>query len=430
MAGVVVEAHDPLGRDPQVLGDRVEPLVLGETELATRRAHEPVPGSPLAQRLPEGPAARRPRHAVVLLRVRLVVEYPVLPLACRRAGAGEGHQVDLAGRDPELLEEAIDRAPGIARVVLEPAPTLFGGAADDAPIRQDGRGRAVRLGDPEDDHGLDSIRGGRLARGRDVDPPLAGRRRSSGGDDFHPAPCSTSPAPATQDQGPVRPSGRVSRVHQFLDSTTTGLMAATPPSPLAVTRRAVARSIAIWIGARASGLISTVILPGSYWYWPSFSALPRAGQPREQRRSHPGRAIHRCPGAPPVINECAQCYQPKLYDLSVAALGALLPHRFERAPCPSPGSSSTWRPGSPRSGSSSVPSTYVADRRPARWRSASALNRARLHQWHGHQRFVRHPLGHGRRLRGRALPGDARAPLPRARRDWRRPGSVSKGNGS
>ena len=112
------------------------------------------------------------------------------------------------------------------------------------------------------------------------------------------------------------------------DSIATGFMAATPPSPLAVTRRAASpRSIAIWIGTYASRPISTRSLTRVVLVLAVLLRVTLALVNRESNDDHiqVARFIV-AQGRLPVINECAQCYQPKLYHLSVAALGALLPH--------------------------------------------------------------------------------------------------------
>ena len=103
-----------------------------------------------------------------------------MPLARRRARApARATRSICAGAMPELGEQRVDRAPRIPGVVLEAREALLGGAADDPTVAEDGRGRAVRLGDPEDDHVPGSIRlARRPVRGaRYASPALAPCRR-------------------------------------------------------------------------------------------------------------------------------------------------------------------------------------------------------------------------------------------------------------
>src|SRR5713101_5714951 len=69
-----------------------------------------------------------------------------------RAGAREGHDVDVGGREVALLEKGVDGQAWIAGVVLQAGEALFGGAAHDAAVPKDGRRGAVCFVDAEDDH--------------------------------------------------------------------------------------------------------------------------------------------------------------------------------------------------------------------------------------------------------------------------------------
>src|SRR4029453_5565117 len=109
-------------------------------------------GPPLPHLLLEGAAGRRPGDAVVLLHIGLVVKHAVEPFACRGPRPGQGDHVDLGRRDTALLEESIDGEGGIPRVVLEAREALFGRAAHDTAVTQNGRGGAVGFVDSKDDH--------------------------------------------------------------------------------------------------------------------------------------------------------------------------------------------------------------------------------------------------------------------------------------
>ncbi len=152
VAGVVIEADDPVLRDTEVIGDEAEPLALGNAELSPGGVREAKLRPHLARAPAQRPPGRGQGHAVVLPRVRLVVEHAVEPLARGRAGAREGHDVDVRGREAALLEKGVDGQAWIAGVVLQPGEALFGGAAHDAAVPKDGRRGAVGFVDAEDDH--------------------------------------------------------------------------------------------------------------------------------------------------------------------------------------------------------------------------------------------------------------------------------------
>ena len=112
---------------------------------------QPEPRAPLAHassRAPGG-ATATPRRSTPARRPRRAAPGSATR-AQARARAGEGHQVDLRRARRELAGGARRSARrGIARVVLEPAEPLLGGAPDDPAVAQHRRGRAVGLGDAE-----------------------------------------------------------------------------------------------------------------------------------------------------------------------------------------------------------------------------------------------------------------------------------------
>src|SRR5262249_33818334 len=99
VATVVIEAHDTLARDAEMLGDEGETLGLTDAELPPRGVDQAELGSPLPHLLLEGPARRGPGDTVVLLRVGLFVEHAIEPLARGRPCARPRHEIDLAGTD-------------------------------------------------------------------------------------------------------------------------------------------------------------------------------------------------------------------------------------------------------------------------------------------------------------------------------------------
>src|SRR5262249_34231751 len=144
--------HDALARDAEMLSDEREPLGLRDAELPPRGVDQAELGSPLPHLLLEGPARRGPRDTVVLLRVGLVVEHLIEPLARGRPCARQRHEIDLGGTDAALAEERVDGEARVAGVVLEPGEALLGGAADDPTVLEKSGGGAVGLVDAENDH--------------------------------------------------------------------------------------------------------------------------------------------------------------------------------------------------------------------------------------------------------------------------------------
>src|SRR5947208_8163101 len=130
---------------------QMKALALGQVELAARGLDEAEPAAQLAG--PAGEAATLVEaDAVILPRVRGVVEHAVHPLARVRAQAGQRDDVDVGRGETELAQQRVYRLARIAGVVLQPAEALFGCTADDLAVAQDRRGRTVGLGDAEDDH--------------------------------------------------------------------------------------------------------------------------------------------------------------------------------------------------------------------------------------------------------------------------------------
>src|SRR5262249_57940483 len=109
-------------------------------------------GSPLPHLLLEGAARRGPGDTVVLLRIGLVVEHAIEPLARGGPGASQRHEIDLGGTDAALAEERVDSEARIACVVLEPGEALLGGAADDPTVLEKSGGGAEGVVYAEDDH--------------------------------------------------------------------------------------------------------------------------------------------------------------------------------------------------------------------------------------------------------------------------------------
>jgi hypothetical protein len=98
-------------------------------------------------------------------------------------------------------------------------------------------------------------------------------------------------------------------------------------SPLTAIRRAASRrSTATWIGTRARRLVSPRSLTGVALVLAVLLRVTLALVNRDSNDDHIKVArLILADKHLPVINECAQCFQPKLYHLSVAAVGALLP---------------------------------------------------------------------------------------------------------
>src|SRR5258705_12165961 len=140
--------------------------ILRNAELAPGGVHEPEPGAPLAEPLPEPASWGGPRPAVVVADVGGRVQDPVQPLLGGGPGARQRHHVDLGGGDPELLQQRAHRQARVARVVLEPREALLGRAPDDAPVAEQSGSGAVSLADAEDDHAVAIILGGRRSRAR------------------------------------------------------------------------------------------------------------------------------------------------------------------------------------------------------------------------------------------------------------------------
>src|SRR3990172_8751730 len=152
MAGVVVEAKDPVGGNAQMVGDERQSLGLGDAEFAAGGVDQPELGPQLAETFPESATSGRQAHPVVLPAVGLVLERGVEPLLGRHARAGQRDEIDVARRETELRQDRVHGAPGIPRVVLHAGEALFAGAADDLSVLEDGGGRAVGLVDTENDH--------------------------------------------------------------------------------------------------------------------------------------------------------------------------------------------------------------------------------------------------------------------------------------
>ena len=152
MAGVVIERDDPPGAEAEVLGHQRQPLGLAQRELAAGGLDEPQARAQLAGAPPEAGARLVEADAVVVARVLAVVQHAIHPLARVGALPGQRHAIDLGRRQARLAQAGVDGQPRIAGVVLEAREALFGGAGDDRAVAQDGGGRAVGLGDAEDDH--------------------------------------------------------------------------------------------------------------------------------------------------------------------------------------------------------------------------------------------------------------------------------------
>src|SRR5437773_4239808 len=135
---------------------QMKALALGQVELAARGLDEAEPRAQLAG--PAGEAATLVEaDAVILPRVRGVVEHAVHPLARVRAQAGQRDDVDVGRGETELAQQRVYRLARIAGVVLQPAEALFGCTADDLAVPHDLRRRTVGPGVAADDNRSDDI---------------------------------------------------------------------------------------------------------------------------------------------------------------------------------------------------------------------------------------------------------------------------------
>ncbi len=134
VAGVVVHDPDALGGEPEVARDVGAALFVGERRLAGGRVEQAEPGAELARAPGEAAPRRLEADAVVAAPVRLVAHDTVHPLVGGDARAREDDEVERAAVEGELAQQRVDRAPRIARVVLQPREALLGGAADDLAV--------------------------------------------------------------------------------------------------------------------------------------------------------------------------------------------------------------------------------------------------------------------------------------------------------
>src|SRR5437762_1690517 len=152
VAGVVVHDPDALGGEPEVTRDVGAALFVGERRLAGGRVEEAEPGAELARAPGEAAPRRLEADAIVAAPIRLVAHDTGHPLVGRDARAREDDEVERAAVEVELAQERVDRAPRIARVVLQPREALLGCEADDQDVAQDRGRRAMGLADPQDEH--------------------------------------------------------------------------------------------------------------------------------------------------------------------------------------------------------------------------------------------------------------------------------------
>ena len=149
MAGVVIDEAHAFVCQAKMARHVAASRGVGERRLAGRRIEQ----AELRAELPRPPRQPAARHLetdrVVPAHVGLVPHDAVHPLVRRNARPREHDTVDVTRCQGEVVQERVDGAPRVARVVLQPGKALLGSTADDRPVLENGGSRAVRPPAPQ-----------------------------------------------------------------------------------------------------------------------------------------------------------------------------------------------------------------------------------------------------------------------------------------
>src|SRR5215467_3208135 len=148
----MVDEVDAIVGHPEMVRHVAAALGVGERGLARRRIEQTELRAELARAAAESAPRRLEAHGVVPAHVRFVAHHTVHPLVGWNSRAGKHDAIDVARTQTAIAQERVDRTARVARVVLQPGEPLFGRAADDLPVAEHGRSRAMSLADPQNDH--------------------------------------------------------------------------------------------------------------------------------------------------------------------------------------------------------------------------------------------------------------------------------------
>src|SRR5262249_7777793 len=152
VAGMMVDEMDAIVGHLQMARHVVAALRVGEWRLARRRIEQAELRTELARAAAEPAPRRLEADGVVPAHVSLVAHDAVHPVVGRDARSGQHDAIDLTRAHAGVAQQRVDSSSRVARVVLQAREALLGRAADDLPVAEHRRGRAVSLADPQNDH--------------------------------------------------------------------------------------------------------------------------------------------------------------------------------------------------------------------------------------------------------------------------------------